>query len=409
VFFVQIYLLHGAGFPVLNNLAAILTTELGLFLFPFFPCFCLASLSKGVGQALLGVVVFFLGAWAIFWVTENAPSGNMSNFADASQFIQTALFFGAIAAAALLQFARRKTWWSRILVLAAFCMILLVARFTPYAKYLEGVFPLVANAPAQISVRPPNESLGNHALWNTRRDISLSIPVKVSGVNKNRIVLIDEMKLTLKTSEGKEWSHGWRSQVKELWPGDERENLSYQMKRKDYEELKGSTVQVQMELALWEFQEQDVTELVATAGLFRDPRLGICHLGSFRPFSIECFKPLHSPGLMATIDPKQAQCSVSDEDNSGPNLTLVHAWLRPPSDGDFPEPGITPLTDYSIYFSPTKKWVPPEDASGRGALVPLCPGTRIKLATPKETWRGRVKFQLDNIPFDALVAGSFQE
>jgi hypothetical protein len=407
VFFVHVYILHGANFPIIRNLEESLVSELALCLVVIVPVFALGALSSGFGQALLGLVASFFGIYAIFWATESAPSGDLANFAYTSQSIQTFLIFAAMIVAVVLQFARRRTWWSRALILIAFVLIVLVARFTPYAKDLEQVFPLAQNAPVSISIRQPTESIGRQISWLDKGDISLEIPAKVSGVNNNSVVLVEEIKLILKTPDGKNWTRGWFSQLKEIWPQDERVSLSYRMKREDYEKFKGSTVQIQIELALWELREQDPAEFVATGYPSRNSRLGICRIDSLSA-TLDCLAPYRNPALMATFDPKQAQCYVSNEAYAGPELNPVHAWL-PPSEGDFPAPMISPLDNYFIRFNPTKSWMPNEDESGRSTSITLCPGTKIRLATPKDTWRGRLKFHLDNVAFDNLVAGSLSD
>jgi hypothetical protein len=234
----------------------------------------------------------------------------------------------------------------------------------------------------------------------------LQIPLKVSGVSQNSVVILDGVKLTLKTSDGREWSRGWWSTWATIEPDDERASLSYEMKRQDYEKFRGSTVQVKVELAIAEFQEGGVSEVVVTRGPFRNPELGLCRLDSLRTSSVDCLKPLNTPGLMASFDPKQTQCFVDDDDDAGPEQFSVHAWLRPEY-GDFPEPGISPLNEYSIYFSPRKSWIPEEDVTGRSTLISLCAGTKIRLANPHETRALRVQLHMDNISFDNLVGGGF--
>src|SRR5258708_30382430 len=54
LFFVQLYLMHHAGFPVLRNLLGILTMQFELGFILFLPSVALGSLSKGLGQALVG-------------------------------------------------------------------------------------------------------------------------------------------------------------------------------------------------------------------------------------------------------------------------------------------------------------------------------------------------------------------
>jgi hypothetical protein len=42
------------------------------------------------------------------------------------------------------------------------------------------------------------------------------------------------MKLTLTTADGVAWTRGCRAVYSEVWPEDERSELSYEMKRQDY-------------------------------------------------------------------------------------------------------------------------------------------------------------------------------
>jgi len=79
LFFVQLYLMHHAGFPVLHNTWGILTMQFELGFVLFLPSVALGSLAKGLGQALIGILVALIGFWATFTLLEKVPSSGMSS------------------------------------------------------------------------------------------------------------------------------------------------------------------------------------------------------------------------------------------------------------------------------------------------------------------------------------------
>jgi hypothetical protein len=58
VFFVHVYILHGASFPIIRNLEESLVSELALSLVVIVPVFALGALSSGFGQALFCARIF---------------------------------------------------------------------------------------------------------------------------------------------------------------------------------------------------------------------------------------------------------------------------------------------------------------------------------------------------------------
>jgi len=64
----------------------------------------------------------------------------------------------------------------------------------------------------------------------------IQLPLKISGIAEKSVVLFQGMKLTLLlTPDGVAWTRGWRTAYSDAWPEDERHDVSYEMKRKDYE------------------------------------------------------------------------------------------------------------------------------------------------------------------------------
>src|SRR5882672_10275330 len=87
------------------------------------------------------------------------------------------------------------------------------------------------------------------------------------------------------------WTRGWRTAYSEAWPEDERHDVSYDMKRKDYERLKNSSVRVQIELALSQYVEDQPRVLVLSTAPFSDEKLGTCRINPPSASYLECLKP----------------------------------------------------------------------------------------------------------------------
>jgi hypothetical protein len=235
--------------------------------------------------------------------------------------------------------------------------------------------------------------------------VSLHIPLKTSGIAAKNVVLFQGMKLTLTTPDGVAWTRGWRTVYSEVWPEDERTELSYEMKRKDYDRLKNSNMHIQIELALSQYAEDQPRELVLSSGPFSDEKLGTCRINPLSASYLECLKPFSSPGLIASVDPQQSACDSDGDDSS--TAIVQHSWLYP-NEHDFAEPGISPIADYSIYFRSVVQ-LASTDKSRERATHPLrlCSGTKVRIADPKLKQRFRVKLEIPNVPLADIAKGMY--
>src|SRR5882762_5642281 len=406
LFLIQLYFLHYHGFPVFRNVSAVFGSQIGLALVLFLPGLVLAALTKSLGQAFLTVVGIFLALLALSWLTNGFSGGKMagpSRLSDATQFVVYSL---CITGVLLWQFAYRRTWQARGIVCLCVVFVVVIANIASDEKYVENEYPLVEGdrAPAIVSLR----SFNLHAvgIWpELLSDMPLQIPLKISGIAEKSVVLFQGMKLTLTTPDGVAWTRGWRTVYSDAWPEDERHDVSYEMKRKDYERLKNSSVRVQIELALSQYVEDQPRVLVLSTAPFSDEKLGTCRINPPSASYLECLKPFASPGFIASFDAQQSACA-SDDNPSKANIQ--HSWSYP-NEHDFAEPGISPITDYSIYF---RSGVPlvSSDKFSEGTKHPqrLCSGTKIEIADPKLKQRFRVKLDAPKVGLMDMAAGSYR-
>ena len=135
--FVQLFLLHHAGFSIVHNfrdLVLIQFTPLILIV----SSLALASLTKSLAQALLGIGLALTILIACVWLGSHLSH---NSYGESSKFMEALEFFFVFAPfifVPLWQFARRKTWTSRGILVGSFAAAYFIS-FIPSASHTGAV------------------------------------------------------------------------------------------------------------------------------------------------------------------------------------------------------------------------------------------------------------------------------
>lgn len=405
LFHVQLLLLHHAGFSMLDNIGRLFLMQFTLPLIIIAFAFALASLTKNLAQALLGigivVVILIAGIW-LDSVTSHM-TGDSSGVMDT---LESLLLAGPLILVPVWQFARRRTWAARATI-AACAGIATFLSLIPFGRSVEQSYPLLSlrDFPAQFSIPPiPKVSENPSGLPSFMTEAALSIPLNVSGVLPGSVVHINGLNVTVDSSDDVRWTRGWVGQYQQLWPGGQRQNLNYQVKRKEYEKVKAKLQNLHIQLALSEYQEADARTVVLPA-VFRDDDLGICRLTTRGYQVLECRKPFHSPAYMGRFDAPHSPCGSAQRfPNSPPtNLDVAYAWSGPTAEG-FPDPGLNPIVDYQVSFNPVARIPDPHSTAPiEYSPVFLCSGAELRIARPIFKRRFRIQLELPAVRLQDLV------
>jgi hypothetical protein len=413
LFHVHLLLLHQFGFPILPNLSTLLLTQLALYFVLFLPALLLASLTKNFGQLLLTAACILLAGAGIAWLATKIPSEDMESPPAIVEHFQDFLLWGSVVAVPVWQFARRRRWVSVAALVGVLAVNSLISVVVPSVKTVEKDYPSVEaqTSPARIAIRQPAEMTGRRKAnpWSDAvPDVYLHVPITVSGVAPGTMVMVDVMKITTDSPQDSRWSHGWKYQHVELWPEDQLKSLSYEVARKEYEKIKTKPLNLHIQMALSEYQEGDARILLVPAGRFVDETLGICRVDPWQSSSIQCLKPFHAPGLMATFDPKEFPCHGDEHSHTIQEDAVSHAWEFP-NHYSFPDANYTPIADYSIWFRPISLLADLEAKPQQGtkSLI-LCPGSEIKVARPELKRQLRIQLDLPNVRLQDLVGSDWQ-
>ena len=409
----HLLLLHQFRFPILPNLSALLLTQLALYFAIFLPALLLASLTKNFGQFLLTVGCILAVLAGVAWLATKFPSGDMESPPAIVEHFQMILLWGSVVGIPVWQFAKRRRWVSVAAFLGMLGVNALISIVVPDAKTVERGYRRVEAqiSPAKIAIKRPSEMTGskNTRLWSdAEADVSLNVPITVSGVAPGTMVMVDVMRITTDSPQDSKWSRGWKYQHAELWPEDQLKWLPYELRRKEYQEIKTKLLNLHLELALSEYQEADVRILPVPAGKFVDKTLGVCRVGSWQSSSIECLKPFHAPALMATFDAPRFPCTAYEPSYYVQEDAVSHAW-EAINHYSFPDPSFSPIADYSIWFRsaslPTGLDAQPQQTH---KTVILCPGSEIRLARPELKRQIRIELDVPNVRLQDFVEADRQ-
>ncbi len=401
---VQLFLLHHAGFSILYNLRGIFLMQFTVPLFVMLFSLLLACLTRSLGQALLAVGLALITFIAVTWLLSQLTDNTMQESSKLLQVLKGSLFFAPLIFVPVWQFARRRTWASRTTLVASFGAATLIS-IIPSANHFEQSHPLVATnaAPVQFAFPPIPESKGDKASCPDFVSlIPITIPVNISGVAPGTVVLIDGMNITSDSPQDTQWSRGWSGQYLQAWPGDQRQTLTYVVKRKEYERTKSKPMNLHIQLLLSEYQEADPRILLIPPAVFQDSYLGTCRFSPLAPNALRCFKPFQSPSYIARFDAPNSHCAPRQEYPGG-NLAVAYAW-QPPREEFLPDPGLDPIVDYAVSFNSVPP-IPDPNATTQPvySVATLCPGAEVRLARPILKRQLRVQLDLPNTRLQDLI------
>jgi hypothetical protein len=405
LFFSQLYLLHAAHFPTLQLLGGIVRSQIGLAMILLLPGVLLGSLTKNLGQAVLGLVMTVVVLLTANNLLDRIPNNQPTFATDAGDTASALIALVTAVGVTGWQYARRRTWASRGLLLGCAVSISLLGAITPYSWFLERNYPLVSGdqSPVRLYVGKVKHEGPNTNNLSPARDVSIALPLRISAVQPGHLVVVKGIRISATGADGSTWEPGWRSQSTQAWAGEEQSPGLFTLRFKDYVERRDQSLRLHVEQAITEYAGVEERNLILPAGEFSDPLLGTCQLDPRTPSQIECRRPFHDPSLIASVEPGQANCQIEENSYQTPETGIAHAWFFPVDENSF-EPALSPLQDYQMFFG-SRQWQLKLSSQQESKLrvAKLCPGVTVKLAKTVESRRVRVAVDIEDVRLADLV------
>jgi hypothetical protein len=340
-FLAQSLLLAEAGFHPQSYLAGLFFNLLFATAFVVLPLSALAAVTSTFARMtltllgiLLGFVLIVAVAGLIFAHSGPTMKGDLGNLPC---FVLAVLGCCAVIG---LQYALRRTWLSRLILIALPILLLAVSFIADgyFQAHIDRIYPPSAaqDGPLiQLSYSPNLERSGSTTIQVTRNAmIPVSIPLTESGVAEGTVVVPEGIRAEITAPDGSHWTSAWQLffQGYRFLPGEARPSATFSMPMAVFSKFQSMPLRVHLTFALIQGQAGRVTTIPLPASRFSVPDFGVCapQRGWGPQFGeiagIGCLFPLREPQLTyISTRWSNASCPASP---SEPDLGVTGvAWV----------------------------------------------------------------------------------
>lgn len=399
-FAMQAALLLRAGFAPQLYLPGLLLNILLILAFFVLPMAALAVVTSNLVRLLLtlfGILIGFVIVAATFYTVFPVSYGRMENP------LQSNLCFGVafvmLAAAVCVQYATRKVWRARALLIALPLLIVAAASFGSHFsnQQVERSFPAKypGNSTGEwgtVSINTSSNVSKSESLYfrmSAHVRIPISVDINLNGIKKGSLVDVDGLRVDFTAPSGAHWSSEWQTGPGFHFRDDAKTaSLIVFIPLEDYNRLKAEPLNMRLSLAITRARVAQSTTLPLAQGAFPVPALGKCVVTGSLAFQgqtgdLQCMNPISgSPLIHVETYWTQYGCSV---DSTATPKEITGAWtgsLYP----EKTEVNLLPLNKQDIHLF---KRSDQENLS-------LCPGTQATFTQYAPVERAQLQVSANN-------------
>jgi hypothetical protein len=393
-FIVDAILLRLAGFPLASYIPGLLWMQILMTAVLFLPAAALASVTSSISQVLITALAVMLYIVSLGALSSEIPNSNMPSATSVPGLLAFAILMAALLAAFLLQYARRNTWRSRLLLVAGALSILIIMVIAPYSTIIAHAYPPLMpgqEQPVQLtfnSAQTPKPL--KQRFPSKEKEVSIQIPLLVFGIAKDSLVVINGTRAAIEATNGARWSSHWQPGGRFLTPERDHDTVGLSIDKHFLERIENSPAKLHVTFALTVFREMNVRNITVTEDDFAVPDVGLCRMIPSRLGSVLCRSPLRRPSyLKASTSSSASPCPPSEDEKPAPAGRVWTAWEWN-SDSGPAELGISPVQVVSLHF-----W--DRDDTGNHSSARFCQGTPLTLSTYEQVRQTRAELDISGI------------
>ena len=387
IFVAQCVLLKTAGFQPHSHIPGLLFNLLLTTFFLVLPFFALATVTASFAKTTLTVLAILLGFVGIEILSSILYTFHVTS-SNTGVDISSSLLAVICAVVPVVQYATRRVWLSRLLLLVLPVSMFVMSFVSPDAVIIYKNYPRGTGSQASPLQFALDTDLGDQgtARWDrSSKIVSLNIPLKVSGIREGTAVQLDNVMLSIDAPNGLRWTSPWQSAYgRRSLPETPASEVEVNVSRAFYDEVRASPVTLHLTFAITELRVGSSSNIQLPLGRFPVPHVGICSPDvtweTLYITGISCLSALHQPALnYVSVLWSSTRCSEAPT----PQATGVQGagWVGAldNSPADF---GITSVWRTSVNLSNNgteNRFYTPENRH-------LCPGTTVTF-TPYDSVR----------------------
>jgi hypothetical protein len=197
-----------------------------------------SSENHGFLAILLGFVGILILSSALY--TSHVTSS------DTGVDISSSLLIVICAIVPVVQYATRRVWLSRLLLLVLPVSMCVMSFVSPDAALIYKAYPRPTGSqapPLQIALDTDLVDQGIARWDRSSKFIALNIPLKVSGVGEGTAIQSDNVMLSIEGPNGMRWTSPWQSaDGRRYLPGTQSSGAEINVSRAFYDQVRTSPV-----------------------------------------------------------------------------------------------------------------------------------------------------------------------
>src|SRR6266481_8604044 len=264
LFIGQIVLLRMGNFPLVSSLWGLVQIHFAFFFIFELSTLALATVTSGIGQAALALLIVFLLFLGIAGISSLVPNSGIS---DDIGGIQVLLYLTCCIAVVLTQYIYRKTVLARLILLGTLAVAVLILVLAPYERIMWHDYPRPTQdrpLPAKFSfdrslsfAHKPEQRAGSFG-----DEIRLELPFQIADLGDKTLVQIQAIRLDLDLPDGQKWTSHWHSLSQVISYGRTRAWPNINIEKKFYTKIKDTRVKAHVSLGIRLFRLAPATSII---------------------------------------------------------------------------------------------------------------------------------------------------
>jgi len=302
---VKLVLLALAGFHPLSYMSGLLFSLLLLTAFLVMPLFAVATVTSNFSRMALivvGVILCFVAILALSDVFLTSASISIPY----SDRLSIPLTVCVCVAAITLQYAARRLWLSRLLLIGFPVLTLALGLVSPGEAMMEHHFPSIAAkqvAPIQFALLEDSIHQVMVSAARNEKEVAVSVPLQASGVADGYMLMPNHVKVSIEAANGTRWTSPWQEMYNARYlPGPQESSVNFEMKRSIFESVRGMPVILHLTFVFTQLRAGQPRRVPIPASDFPVAEFGICTPqldwnGSQQIIGVACRSAMRQPRL----------------------------------------------------------------------------------------------------------------
>jgi hypothetical protein len=401
-FIAQCLLLVEAGFHPLDWLPGLLYNLLLITAYFVLPLIALAAVTSSFARMTLTLLGIFLGLACLLALVLFVPmEGFSSPYRDLISF---ALFLILCTAAIAVQYATRKVWLARTLLIAIPVQFFVIGVTIPDRGWINRTYPPPAGAAGthvQLEYRPdPHIAFGAYSVPGGNR-VGIAVPIQASGMAEGDLLILENVKAAIQAPDGSSWTSDWQPVYRfNHLPVDKNVTADFRIPRAVYDRYKAMPLSVHLTYASTMASAVKVTAMSLPTHEVSVPDIGICSttllpMASTRMHvEIDCRSAVREhPLTHGAVNWSNPLCGPPPTD---PSQSTVDIGWRGAIDSAPAQFGISPVITEAFLFENSYQDLRPVKEPA------MCPGSTVTFAQYKLVGRTQTSLNLQDFRLPAM-------